>query len=259
MATYLEELAQTTGLDAESLAALQKVLGNTKFAEEVEKGVARQSDYSRNMDTLTKARTEFEANQKSWKDWYDEAVVRDAEREAEFKRVREAGGAGGGAGGAGGGGTGGNGGGSGGGAGAPGGLTLKEIQEREGRMISIVKQGMRLASRHAAKFGEELDTDALEKIAVEKGLTLDRAYDEYVRPRVEAAQKAEHDAAIKKAHDDGVTEGLSKRDVPGEGERAFHPMFRQKPADGAADPSKLSDRQRADNFASAWATEAAKK
>ena len=68
------------------------------------------------------------------------------------------------------------------------GFSKKDLDEREGRMIQIVKQGMRIASSHAAKFGEPLDTDALEKVAVEKGLTLDRAYEEMIRPRVEESK-----------------------------------------------------------------------
>lgn len=249
---YLEKLAQDAGLDEASKAVFLKVIGDEKLLKPLDDGFLRQEDYSRNMDTLAKARTEFEATQKSWRDWYAEATTRDAQREEELLTLRaKAGGAGGG-----GGGNGNGGGNGGGGNGTEKFLTEKQIQEREGRMISIVKQGMRLASRHAAKFSEELDVDALEKLAVEKGLTLDRAYDEYVRPRVEAAQKAEHDLAIKKAHDDGVVEGLSKRDVPGEGGRAFHPIFRSKPAEG---DGKLSDMQRKDNFASAWAAEAVRK
>lgn len=254
MATYLEELARTAGLDAESLAALQKVLGNAKFAEEVDKGVKRQADYSRSMDEVTTLKKQVEDQIQSWRDWYATASTNDAAREEELITLRaKVNGAGGGSGG----GNGGAGGGTGGGAGDKG-LSLKEIQEREGRMINIVKTGMRLASRHAAKFGEELDVDALEKLAVEKGLTLDLAYEQLIAPRVKTAADAAQADAIRKAREEGLQEGLSKREVPGEASKAFHPIFRSKPADGAADPTKLTDVQRRDNFATAF-VEAGKK
>src|SRR5216684_502105 len=87
-AEYLQELARTAGLDDESKAALTKVLANQKFIDEVGKGIARQSDYSRNMDEVTKLRTETEAKLTEWKTWYASAVERDAERETEFQRIK---------------------------------------------------------------------------------------------------------------------------------------------------------------------------
>jgi hypothetical protein len=242
---YLERLAQEANLDEASKAIFLKVIGDEKLLKPLDDGFLRQEDYSRSMDTLAKSRTEFETQQKTWRDWYAEATTRDAERESELQTLRAK--------------VNGNPNPNPNPNPAPTGLTKKEIEEREGRMINIVKQGMRLASRHAAKFGEELDVDALEKIAVERGLTLDLAYDQYIAPRVQAATKLAQDEAVKKAREEGIQEGLSKRDVPSEGDRGFHPLFRPKPSDAAHDPSKLSERQRADNFASAWATEAAKK
>src|SRR6266850_5483873 len=169
---YLQELAHTAGLSAEELAALEKVAGNEKFATELQNGVKRQSDYSRSMDEVKTLKQNVETQIQSWRDWYATASTNDAAREEELVALRAK--------------VNGTGGGSGGGTGDKGGggtgekfLTEKQIQEREGRMINIVKQGMRLASRHAAKFGEELDVDALEKLAVDNGLTLDLAYERY--------------------------------------------------------------------------------
>lgn len=228
-------------MDEATKAAFLKVIANDQLLKPLQDGFLRQEDYSRKMDEVTTLKTSVENQIAEWRTWYNEAVKRDAEREEELQKLR----------------------------GNPNptptptptptGLTKKEIEEREGRMISIVKQGMRLASRHAAKFGEELDVDAIEKIAVEKGLTLDRAYEEYIKPRVDAQTKADQEAAIRKAREEGIQEGLSKRGVPGEGEREFHPVFRRPVGANETDPAKLTDGQRRDNFAAAWATEAAKK
>jgi hypothetical protein len=247
VAEYLATLAQQAGFDDESKAALQKVLANPKFTEELDKGVKRQSDYSRSMDEVKTMKQSVETQIQSWRDWYATASTRDAEREEELQALRAKVGTGAG-----------SGNGNGAGAGEKG-LTLKDIQEREGRMINIVKQMGRISSRHAANFHEELDVDAVEKIAIERGLTVDKAYDEYVAPRVKAASEAAQAEALKKARDEGLQEGLSKREVPGESARAWHPIFRSKPADGAMDPSKLTDLQRKDNFAAAWADAATKK
>lgn len=68
----------------------------------------------------------------------------------------------------------------------------KSLGDVQGRVGTVLKVGLKLASKHAAKFGEELDVDALEKIATERGLPIDLAYQEYVRPRVEAEQAEKH-------------------------------------------------------------------
>jgi len=234
---YLLELAQTAGLSAEDLATLTKVAENEKFATELNNGTKRQSDYSRAMDETRKLKTDTEAQIKTWKEWYENAVQVDAAREEELKQLR---------------------------ANpnnpnpnppTPTGLTKKEIEEREGRMIQVIKQMGRISSRHAAKFGEELDTDAIEKIALDQGLTVDRAYEQYIAPRVKEAEAKNVEERIKAAREEGVREGMSKREVPGEGSRAFHPVFdHNRPAAGTTVPTKLSDAQRSANFAEAWTT-----
>lgn len=66
------------------------------------------------------------------------------------------------------------------------------------RFASAIKETGRLASRHAVQFKEELDFDAVDKIAQEKNLPIAAAYDEYIKPRqaaaeVEARKKWEQD------------------------------------------------------------------
>ena len=206
---YLDSLAQTAGLEDDVKAALKKALGNEKFAKELENGVKRQSDYSRGMDELKTQKQQVDNQIGQWREWYNTAVANDAAREEELVRLR--------------------------GNGNSNvtvtptvtnpGFSKKDLDEREGRMIQIVKQGMRIASSHAAKFGEPLDTDALEKVAVEKGLTLDRAYEEMIRPRVEESRQKEWDEKLKLAREEGVREGLSKREIPGESEKSHHNIF----------------------------------
>lgn len=63
------------------------------------------------------------------------------------------------------------------------------LRDRDAAYASVIKETARVSSRHAAQFHEELDVDAVEKIAGEKKLSIQAAYTEYVRPRVEQQQK----------------------------------------------------------------------
>src|SRR6516225_823881 len=133
------------------------------------------------------------------------------------------------------------------------GLTREELEtalkQRDALTLNITKQMGRLASRHAAKFGEELDVDAIEKIAIEKGMRVEQAYDEWIKPRIEAKAKADAEASVKEAYERGLKEGMSKHDVPLEASKGHHVFFDRK----AADPTKpISDRDRAANFVNAW-------
>ena len=87
-------------------------------------------------------------------------------------------------------------------------------QAREANFITISKKVGRLASRHAAKFGEELDTDALEKVVVEQKVDLDRAYELMVADRLKAQQDASLAERIKREREEAVREFASTRQIP---------------------------------------------
>ena len=230
---YLDSLAQTAGLDEEAKAGLKKALGNQKFVEELDKGVKRQSDYSRAMDDLKSQKTQVETQINQWREWYKTATENDAAREAELQELR----------------------------GKVGtttttttpvttGLTAKDLEAREGNMIQIIKQTARIASRHAAKFGEELDVDAVEKIAIERGLKVDQAYEAFIAPRVKELEDKAIEEKVRLAREEGIREGLSKRDIPDEASKGFHPIFSH--AKAVETSGKLTDGQRANAFAEAW-------
>jgi hypothetical protein len=237
---YLDSLAQTAGLDAESKANLLKAIENEKFATALSGSLSRQEDYSRNMDALRKDREGLEAEKSTWREWYAKAVEQDAAREAELVKLR---------------------------GGQPtnttttstsinGGLTKADLEkilaQERGSLIAVTKAMGRIASRHAAEFKEALDVDAVEKIAIERGIRVEDAYEQYVAPRVAERQKAEFEQKLKDAHDAGVKEGMSKHGIPDDAStpRGHHLLFdRPKVVDPNA---KLGDRQRLDNFAEAW-------
>ena len=230
--TFLTELAQQAGLPADQLEATLKALDNPQFAKGIQDGVVRQSEFSRQMDALA-------ANRTQWQKWHDENVgyVKELEAKAGVDPTRRV---------------------------APntdGTVTLTKA-ELEKRLktesdktmaigVNITKAAVRVMDDYRARFGKALDLDALEKLALEKGLPINAAYEELIKPEVQAAEAA---ASAKKIEDGikaGVSAELSKRNLP----------LDQGPA-AAADPSPfwggkaaeqpLSEGQRARNFADTW-------
>jgi len=93
-------------------------------------------------------------------------------------------------------------------------LDKKTFEERikvtEGNTIGLVKSVARITAKHLKDFDEEPDLDAIEKIALEQGLTAEKAYAEYRRPKDEERAKTAQEAALKKAREEGEMEGRSK-------------------------------------------------
>jgi hypothetical protein len=214
---YAEQLAQSAGLSQEEKDSLLKVVANEKAAKALEEGVMLRSDYSRQSDAL-KAE-----GQKTAK-YYSDLVAWEAQRKTEWEQAM-----------------------AGVDKGAPGQvingeyITKKDLEaieqkyqqqakQQEGSFITIAKVMGRLASRHANEFHEELDTDALEKIAVEKQLPLMQAYDALMAPRRTEAQTAARAAEIAKAKEDAVREYRSTHKLPiDSGPREQHVIFDRDP------------------------------
>lgn len=117
----------------------------------------------------------------------------------------------------------------------------KSLGDVQGRVGNVMKVGLRLASKHAAKFNEELDIDALEKIAVEKGLPLEMAYNELVRPREEAARAEAHKREIDQKVQEAIAAERAKRPIIEPRESTRPPLFsKQKPAADFS-PDKLTE------------------
>lgn len=93
-------------------------------------------------------------------------------------------------------------------------LDKKTFEERLGKTeantIGLVKAVGRITAKHLKDYNEEPDLDAIEKIAMEQGMTADKAYQEWRRPKDEAKAKAQHEEEVKKAREQGEIEGRSK-------------------------------------------------
>ncbi len=196
---YIEQLAQSAGLSDEDKANMLKVAAaNDKFAKGLEEGFMLRSDYSRSQDAV---KTEKERTAA----YYQQLVTWKAEQEAALA---------------------GAGNGNGNGAVVNGEYISKAelaemmkknteaMQQQERSFITIAKVMGKLASRHATEFKEELDTDALEKIAIEKQLPLQQAYEALVGPRREEAQAKSFAEKLKQAKEEGAREFASTHNVP---------------------------------------------
>ena len=176
----------------------------------------RQSDYSRRMDAL-------KADRGKWEKFYNDLVVWKANEEARLAQVQgerttqqqqttqpvlgEY-------------------------------ISMKQFQEELARRdqvtVGLLKDGMRLASAHAVEFHEPLDTAALEKLAVEKNLSLVQAYNEMVSPRRTELQTKQYDDRLKQAREEGARDALAKHKLPVDNQpREFHVLADR-------DPSKMA-------------------
>jgi len=70
---------------------------------------------------------------------------------------------------------------------------LAAMNEQNTRFAGVIKDITRVSSRHAAKFGEELDTEALEEtLKQHPGLSVAQAYEQMVGPRLREEQEKRH-------------------------------------------------------------------
>ena len=245
---YIEQLAQTAGLSDEDKANMLKaVTTNEKFSKGLEEGVMLRSDYSRNLDQL-------KAKEKTTGDYYQTLVTWKAEQD---RLLAEAMGTGNGNGNV----TGEY-------------LTKKdlevldkkyqnELNRREQVQISLLKDGMRLASQHAVDFKEPLDTEALAKLAVEKNISLRAAYDEYVGPRRAELQAQSFAEKLKQAKEEGAREFASTHQIPIDttpresqyGRLSFNPPEKSVVPDYQPNTGRLSttgERTLRDGFIDEW-------
>lgn len=92
--------------------------------------------------------------------------------------------------------------------------TKADIDNVIANSVTAIKQVGALSSRHALKFQEELDVDALDKFATAKNIPVIAAYDLYIAPRLAEAEKLKQAEAIKAAKEEGAREALSKHRLP---------------------------------------------
>jgi len=230
---YIAELAQKAGLDASLTETLLKATENPTFAKELEGGVMRQSDYSRALDGLRSQEAALKDNQAKWMKYHadNEGYVKELEAKVSGRSSDIVAGP----------------------SKAELDTRFKETVDRAvGTNVNIMKQALKVQDDYRTRFGKSLDLDALEKLALETNLPLTAAYDQMIKPELEAKAKADTEKAIADAKAEGAREALSKHNLPVDNAPAdASPFFQPK-----TNEAPLSEGQRARNFADSWSSNA---
>ncbi len=220
---YFAQMCKEAGLDDESTSALAKLANNEKLSPKLAALVKTATeDYPAQLGRVRAAEekvSKYDAWYPTAKQAADAALQRTAEVEAELARVRS--------------------------GGMPPEFDPSKYVSKEdlmkfntdmaGRFAGVIKDATSIAARHASKFGEEPDLNAIEKIAAEQNLPLQAAYDRWIEPRVEAKRKEDFDTKLKQAREEGARDALSRHKLPVDATpQETAPMFMQRPKEGAA-------------------------
>ena len=102
----------------------------------------------------------------------------------------------------------------------------ERMKSQEQNFLSLLEGVGDITSDYVVRFKEKPDLGAIKKIAIDKGMSLKQAYDDYIAPRVQAMQTADFDARLKQAREEGAKDALSKQGLPGiTAARDFHPLL----------------------------------
>lgn len=108
-------------------------------------------------------------------------------------------------------------------------MLADELGKRDQAYVGLTKAVSKATSDYVTRFKEPLDVDAVEKIALERGLSFDTAYKEFITPKLEAQRSAEVEAQLKAAREEGYRDAMSKHKIPVESApREQHPFFDRK-------------------------------
>lgn len=93
-------------------------------------------------------------------------------------------------------------------------LLERKLRERDQSYISLMKAIPQMSLDYYKRFNEPLNMDDVEKIALREGLPPQLAYERYIAPKVEERRKAEYEAALKTAREEGYREAVTKHHIP---------------------------------------------
>lgn len=89
------------------------------------------------------------------------------------------------------------------------------LKQTEGMAVQMAKIASAISIKHFKDFGEVLDLDEVEKIAIAQGKSAKDAYEEYARPKHEARQKEDFASQLQKAREEGALEERSRKAAGG--------------------------------------------
>jgi hypothetical protein len=240
---YFEKLAQDSGLDGDAQSAVLQALENEKFARGVADGFIRHDEYSRGMDKVRSREEELNK-------WYNDAAmpayqtnVRGIEKLRQYETL-----------------YGDLTNGSSPASSSPSTPNREELDRyledkfraRDQAYTGLSKTISKITFDYYKRFGEPLDVDEVEKIALSRGMDPMSAYKEYISPKLEAQQKTEVDAKLKAARDEGYRDALTKHRLPVDtAPKDYNPFFdREVPKTGTSEVE--ADRASRSAFLEGW-------
>ena len=249
---YYEGILKTAGaaLSPEKQQAFMTMISDPDFEKVLATDVIaprlRQDDYSRNMDAL-------KAKEKTWTEWYSGALAKTASDQqivdAARSKVAEY-------------------------EAQYGTLTVEQraaavtqtvdsiskkdfdtrLQQQEQGFITLLKWAATKPLEHLQRFGTTLDVAAVEKLAVEKGINLNQAYEELVAPIAATKTAAEFDAKLKAAREEGAREFASTHQIPMDTapKTQHHVLFDRKPESELPPAGPGREKASLQGFVEAW-------
>lgn len=194
---------------------IEDLIKDDNVKTKLREGVLARSEFSTQMDSLKTERETFTAEVtearkriEGWQKWYGDATQQVASTQDELKKYKDEFGeldgtvkrkvAG------------------------EQGLTVDEFQKRlneeiNKRDIAALKFADDLTDikiDYKDRFKEKLDTTAVYKLAGEKGVSLDVAYNLFIADKVEDQRKVEFDTQLKAAREEGAREALASHKLP---------------------------------------------
>lgn len=259
---HFTRLAQESGLPKEQMDAVLQAFENERFRNQVTNGYQRQEEFSRQMDAVR-------AEKQRLTDWYEKDELPKYQRYQAsldaLERYRSTYGdldqQGLNNGQNGNGYSNGNGNMMGNMANGNRGYMSKEdvsryveeqLKQRDGAYVGLTKTAVRIAADYNRRFADVLDVDAVERIALEKGLPLDQAYKEYIAPKEAAAMETRHKEEIERAKAEAVRDYASRHQLPIDTKpKEAHPFWDRKPLEEGKTMADADHRSR-EEFMQGW-------
>ncbi len=227
---YWQELVSKRNIPADVAAKITEALGNESVQRAFKEDFKPLPDYSRDLDAV-RDRTKAEADAKlaEYNKWYNETALpayqynlKNVEELNKYKQLygnlaeqAQASNAG---------------------------FSKEEVEKfvqqrldeklgMQNQVFSnLLKEVPKVQLDYYRKFNEDLDMDAIEKLAISKhGGNVRAAYTEYIQPKLDTIREEKHKKELEAAREQGMKDALSRRTPTDNRQREASPLFSSAP------------------------------
>ena len=125
-------------------------------------------------------------------------------------------------------------------------LTKEEFEEKMREFgnatVTLTKSAMRVAGDYLHRFKEPMSDEQLtdlENVATSNGLSLDKAYEMWISPRVKEAEMEALKTKYEREKEEAVRDALSQRNLPVDSSPPEHPFFNPTKVEKDATPQDV--------------------